>query len=196
MAATGGSYSQREISLLQKFFDISATDMVNVTRIYNRAQGSPKGFEPYALQIVSLFKGQETVLEELVGTLLKIAHSAPGKRAGITEMLDFTQQVASLFGFSVQEFERLKIIHAKDIEGLNDGTLIDYLSILSIPANATASQARRAYHKLVMENHPDKLISEGVPEEFIQLANEKLALINVAYEQYQAANNSLRESQR
>jgi DnaJ like chaperone protein len=35
---------------------------------------------------------------------------------------------------------------------------------------------------LVRENHPDKLIARGVPEEFIRLATDKLAVINGAYE--------------
>ena len=34
---------------------------------------------------------------------------------------------------------------------------------------------------LVRENHPDKLIARGVPEEFIRLATDKLAAINTAY---------------
>ncbi len=32
------------------------------------------------------------------------------------------------------------------------------------------------------ENHPDKLIARGVPEEFVRMANDKLASINGAYE--------------
>ena len=32
------------------------------------------------------------------------------------------------------------------------------------------------------ENHPDSLIARGVPEEFIKLANDKLAAINTAYD--------------
>ncbi len=32
------------------------------------------------------------------------------------------------------------------------------------------------------ENHPDTLIARGVPKEFVSIANEKLATINVAYE--------------
>jgi DnaJ like chaperone protein len=35
---------------------------------------------------------------------------------------------------------------------------------------------------LVRENHPDRLIARGVPEEFVKLANEKLAAINGAYD--------------
>lgn len=35
---------------------------------------------------------------------------------------------------------------------------------------------------LVRENHPDRLIARGVPEEFVRLATDKLAVINGAYE--------------
>ena len=31
------------------------------------------------------------------------------------------------------------------------------------------------------ENHPDSLMARGVPEEFVKLANDKLAAINTAY---------------
>ena len=32
------------------------------------------------------------------------------------------------------------------------------------------------------ENHPDRLIAKGVPKEFIDLATEKLATINAAWD--------------
>ena len=41
------------------------------------------------------------------------------------------------------------------------------------------------------ENHPDRLVAEGMPEEFIQIANKKLAAINVAYDTV-AAERGLR----
>jgi DnaJ like chaperone protein len=34
----------------------------------------------------------------------------------------------------------------------------------------------------VRANHPDKLIAEGMPEEFIKVATDKLAKINAAYD--------------
>jgi DnaJ like chaperone protein len=33
-----------------------------------------------------------------------------------------------------------------------------------------------------MENHPDRAIARGLPQEFIDLATEKLASINDAYD--------------
>ena len=41
---------------------------------------------------------------------------------------------------------------------------------------------RRHWKALVRENHPDKLIAEGLPEEFVAAATERLARINAAYD--------------
>ena len=41
---------------------------------------------------------------------------------------------------------------------------------------------RRQYRRLVVENHPDRLIARGVPEEFIRIANDRLAAINAAWD--------------
>jgi DnaJ like chaperone protein len=34
----------------------------------------------------------------------------------------------------------------------------------------------------VRDTHPDKLMAQGLPHEFVELANEKLATINAAYD--------------
>ncbi len=199
MTAAGGAYSQREIAMLKAEFDIPAGDMANVTRIYNRAQGSPKGFEPYARQIKELFSDQKTVLEELAGTLIRIARSdhaksdharsdpASSDMAGTSKMLAFAAQISGIFGFSTQEFERLKTINEQRTTPGTAPNQSNYRAVLSISEDATPKEAKLAYHKLVRENHPDKLISDGMPEEFVKQANEKLSMINVAYEQYQSA---------
>ncbi len=38
------------------------------------------------------------------------------------------------------------------------------------------------YRKLIRENHPDTLIAQGMPQEFVDLANEKMAAINAAHD--------------
>ena len=43
-------------------------------------------------------------------------------------------------------------------------------------------ELKSAYRTLVRENHPDRLIAQGMPQEFIDLANDKLAKINAAYD--------------
>jgi DnaJ like chaperone protein len=48
--------------------------------------------------------------------------------------------------------------------------------------DAGEEEIKRTYRLLVRENHPDSLIARGVPEEFVKIANDKLAAINTAYE--------------
>ena len=61
----------------------------------------------------------------------------------------------------------------------------NYYKILGISASASESEIKQAYRKLVREYHPDRLIAEGLPQEFVDLANEKLAVINNAFDQIQ-----------
>jgi DnaJ like chaperone protein len=55
--------------------------------------------------------------------------------------------------------------------------------ILGVSYVAGEEEIKQTYRRLVRENHPDSLIARGVPEEFLKLANDKLAAINNAYDQ-------------
>jgi DnaJ like chaperone protein len=46
------------------------------------------------------------------------------------------------------------------------------------------------YRKLVKENHPDRHIARGVPEEFIKIATDRLARINAAFDQVEREQRS------
>lgn len=53
---------------------------------------------------------------------------------------------------------------------------------LGISRPATESQVKKTYRKLMSQNHPDKLMAKGLPEEMIKLATEKTQQIRSAYE--------------
>ncbi|MDC0394540.1 DnaJ domain-containing protein, partial [Alphaproteobacteria bacterium] len=55
-------------------------------------------------------------------------------------------------------------------------------TILGISADASDDEIKAAWRKLVQENHPDKLVSQGLPDEFVQAATDRLRLINTAYQ--------------
>ncbi len=54
--------------------------------------------------------------------------------------------------------------------------------ILGVSKNATDAEVKKAYRRLMNQHHPDKLVSKGLPEEMIKLANEKTQQIKQAYE--------------
>ena len=58
----------------------------------------------------------------------------------------------------------------------------DPYEVLGIAPDADDATLRSHYHKLVLENHPDRMMARGVPPEFVSLATKKVATINAAYE--------------
>jgi DnaJ-domain-containing protein 1 len=61
-------------------------------------------------------------------------------------------------------------------------TSTDPYEILGVAPSIVDEELKNVYHRRVQETHPDKLIAMGLPAEFVQLANEKLARINDAYD--------------
>jgi DnaJ like chaperone protein len=61
---------------------------------------------------------------------------------------------------------------------------IDYAyGILGVDKQTSKPDVKRAYRKLISQNHPDKLIAKGLPAAMIKIANEKTQQIRKAYEQ-------------
>jgi DnaJ like chaperone protein len=55
--------------------------------------------------------------------------------------------------------------------------------VLGLSKDVGEEELRRKYLLLVRENHPDALMGRGVPAEFVQIANNKLAAINRAHDE-------------
>jgi len=54
--------------------------------------------------------------------------------------------------------------------------------VLGLAATASDEEVKKAYRRQMSENHPDKLVSRGLPESMQDLAKEKTQRIREAYE--------------
>ncbi len=54
--------------------------------------------------------------------------------------------------------------------------------VLGVDQGASDAEIRKAYRKLISENHPDKLIGQGMPEDMVRMATERSQEIRAAYE--------------
>lgn len=61
-------------------------------------------------------------------------------------------------------------------------SLEDAYRIIGVPASASNAEVKKAYRKLMQQNHPDKLLSKGLPEEMMKKANQKVQDITAAYD--------------
>ena len=140
-------------------------------RVYKLAQEDIAGFEAYARQVAEIFADRPKVCEDVLDALFYIAY-ADGTLNHAEEV--FLRRVAENFALSEADFSR---IHAR-----HNPNVFDPFAVLGIDPNASFDAARSAWLKASRENHPDQLQARGVPVEILHLANDRMAIINSAWE--------------
>ena len=177
MAKADGQVTREEVDTFKRLFNIPPDEMKNVGRLFNEAKQDAQGFEPYAEQIAMLFAHEPMVLEELLGALFHIARADGFFHPEENKLL---RKTALIFSFSEYQYERLKAIHMGEVG--RDEKASDPYQILGLERDVSDATIKKTYRKLIRENHPDTLIAKGMPQEFIDVANEKMAAINAAYD--------------
>jgi DnaJ like chaperone protein len=61
-------------------------------------------------------------------------------------------------------------------------SLEDAYAALGITSSATDAEIKKAYRRLISQNHPDKLAGKGLPESMREMAEERTRELNTAYE--------------
>ncbi|MBO31961.1 MAG: TerB family tellurite resistance protein [Rhodospirillales bacterium] len=173
MAKADGQVTREEVDAFKRVFEIPENEMRDVGRLFDEARMDAQGYEPYAEQIGQMFAHDPAVLESLIGGLFHIAMADDVMHPN---ELEYLNNVAEAFGFIAHDFERIRASHMGTKEA-------NPYQILGVERDAGEKEIKSAYRKLIRENHPDTLIAQGMPQEFIDVANEKMARINGAYDQ-------------
>ncbi|MFZ5834873.1 MAG: TerB family tellurite resistance protein [Pseudomonadota bacterium] len=172
MAKADGYVSREEVDAFKQVFDVPPDEIANVARIFDLARQDVAGYEQYARQIASTFKTKPRVLEDLLDGLFFIAKA---DNIFHPKEEEFLHSVARIFGFNDADWTRIKAGHV-------GADAADPYAILGVAHDVTDAALKQAYRRLVRENHPDLLVAQGLPEEFIMVANTKIATINDAYD--------------
>jgi DnaJ like chaperone protein len=176
MAKADGVVTRPEIDAFCRIFTIPPGEEKNVSRLYNLAKRDVAGFEAYARDVARLLSDDPAMLEDILDGLFSIA-KADG--AVHERELAYLSRVATIFGFEEAAFARIRARH------VIDGASNPYL-VLNADPSWDFQRLRRHYRRLVSDNHPDRLIARGLPEEFVRIANERLAAINAAWDRIEA----------
>ena len=171
MAKADGKVTKEEIRAFQNKISVPENEIKNVARLWDQAKKTTDGFEVYAQQICQLLGKNSSVLEELLNLLIIIA-KADGKITK-SEIL-YLKQVSIIFGFSIEKFER--------IYSSNLGKISDPYQILGVTRNTPIVEIKNKWKLLASNHHPDKLIAQGLPIDFIEKSTNRLQEINNAWD--------------
>jgi len=176
MAKADGQVTRDEVTAFREVFHIAAQDEAGAAKVFNLARQDAAGFEEYARRIRSMFNGQPDTLRDLLEGLFHIAMADgffhPNENA-------FLEEVNRIFGVPETEFNALRMRFAPDAPQ-------DPYTVLGVPPDMPVADIRKAFRKLVRENHPDAMIARGVPEEALLLAQKRMADINKAWDEIES----------
>ena len=93
--------------------------------------------------------------------------------------IQIIETIAHYLGLNAKDYESLKAMHYKDTESA--------YKILEIDSTVADDEVKKAYRKMAMKYHPDKV--RGLGEQHEKSANEKFIKVQEAYEQIKKERN-------
>lgn len=172
IAKSDGQVTKDEIYAFKEKFKIPEEEVSKVGRLFNEAKRNKDGYKKIANQVGLLFSNNKILLEELLNNLFYIAESD-----GVTSLheIEILKSISNSFGLSENDFQRIFQSRLNNRDS-------DPYKILGVNRKDNDSIIRKKWIKLNKEHHPDNLIAKGMPQEFIDQANNELSAINLAYD--------------
>ena len=171
MAKADGMVTRDEISAFRERVHIPPSEVPQVGRFWDLARQTKEGYEGYATQVARMFSPRAPVLEQLLDLLFHIAGSDGSLTA---PEIEYLARVSEIFGFTEEDFHRWLALHGDEGPRPWD--------VLGVDPAIPDDELRTRWKALVRDHHPDKLVADGMPEEFVAAANDRLARINAAYD--------------
>jgi DnaJ like chaperone protein len=189
IAKADGRVSEQEIAHTEEIMrQLSLGEAPRREAVALFKQGTEPGFQwqPAISEFAELCQGQRQVKHTLLAFLVSLALVDGHLHRAELELLE---DIAGHLGHSPQEFSRLvQMMEAQShFHSAGSGTadttdqLTDAYQALGVAADCSDRELKQAYRRLMSENHPDKLIAQGVPEEMIKLGTERAQDIQAAY---------------
>ena len=175
LSKADGQVSKEELIAVRDKLKIPENEIEQVGKIFNKAKQESAGYEPYAQQIAQIYKNNPNALEEVINILFYIAESDGNVSKS---ELDMMQHIAQIFGLNQSQFNSIK-------ESRKSSDKLNPYIVLGTSPEENLQTIRKKYLQLSKENHPDMLISKGVPQEVIEESKKKMRAINSAWDQIQ-----------
>ena len=175
LAKADGVVSREEIAVTERFMEenlgLDPEGKKLAIRIFNQAKSSPDRFEDYAAQFYSAFSPRREIILSMFELLVAIASADGSIHPNEERML---KSAARIFHISGGRYARIKTARGGGID--------KFYALLGCSRSDSNETIKKKYRNLAAQFHPDKIISKGLPEEFITFAKTKFQEIQEAYE--------------
>lgn len=199
VAKADGRVSEAEIHQAEVFFrQLRLSPAQRDQAIGHFKRGTQEGFDPAGT--VADFADKVGPRRQLHNTLFAFLATMALADGDLQQPeRDALHRIATLLGVSPQEIDHLlsmlsaqaRFHYRYSSSGQQQShytqtpprdRLADAYQALGLTADCSDADLKKAYRKLMSENHPDKLMAKGVPDDLLKLATERSQDISNAYE--------------
>jgi DnaJ like chaperone protein len=184
IARIDGEVTRDEVQTIQRFFQYnlhySQTKMLWVKELIKEATNSTVTLDSLLLEFKNTFAYEpRLILLELVYQVLYTKTTVP------EEELKVARDIANFLDISSYDQRTIEAkykyrSHQTSTRAAHSAA--QYYAVLGLEQGATDEEVKKAYRKLSMKYHPDKVRHLG--DEFQKVAEEKMKEINAAYDHF------------
>lgn len=195
VAKSDGHVSREEITIIRKYivqnFRITSFELNDYEAAFEYGKTHPKDYKEF-IRIIKTYNNHYNSIISISYLLMAIVMHDDSYT---TEEERLLKLILGELGLSEYEYQSIKRHFTVDSTGQGgygqsygayggqtEDLTSKYSKVLGVSEDAELGEIKKAYRKLAKEHHPDKLESQGMPEDYMAYANERISEINEAYE--------------
>lgn len=158
-------------------------------KLFKKYFGNRRDLCQFFLEIQIQTAYSDSVLETDEYELLKnIANQLGFSKRELTQLIAMWEAELRFQAFKKQKeqknqkYQRHGYSSQQQSHSAESPSLLDAYAVLGVSDRDSAKDIKRAYKRLMAQNHPDKLVAKGLPPEMMEVAKQKTQDIQSAYE--------------
>ncbi|QCF24749.1 co-chaperone DjlA [Hydrocarboniclastica marina] len=194
MCKADGSVSRDEIKVAEALFDklrLSAQQRDIAKAAFGRGKSADFDLDAELDNVKRVTRGQSALIQMFLQVQLSAVAADGEMHPAEHEMLI---RIGRRLGLPDAEIRRLEAMF-RGARGAGGGAstqsqLDDAYEVLGVASDVSDAELKRAYRRLMSQNHPDKLASKGLPDSMREMAEQKTREISHAYDIIKRARDS------
>jgi len=190
LAKSDGRITEHELRIAREVMhhlNLDEAGRLKAMRLFNEGKETSFNIDKSLEELKRSCFGSKPLLKMFLELQIQAAHADGTITTPEKKILEY---IAAYFNLGPINFDNVRADfnqrqqsykHSQPRSPVN--SLQQAYSILGVNAASSDAEVKRAYRSQMSQNHPDKLMAKGLPEEMIKLATEKTQEIKAAYEQ-------------